>query len=55
LHADRLQTAIDDNQAMIAVISQSSADDAARAAGAGSFDHTLADIYQNVALVAVIS
>ena len=51
-----LKTAIDDNQAaMIAVINQLSAQMTLRELQAqGSFDHTLADIYQNVALVAVI-
>ena len=51
-----LKTAIDDNQAaMIAVINQLSAQMTLRELQAqGSFDHTLADLYQNVALVAVI-
>ncbi|MCC6775568.1 MAG: HAMP domain-containing protein [Hyphomicrobiales bacterium] len=51
-----LQTAIDDNQAaMIAVINKLSAQMTLRELQAqGSFDHTLADIYQNVALVAVV-
>src|SRR5712692_6478808 len=51
-----LKTAIDDNQAtMIAVINKLSAEMTLRELQAqGSFDHTLADIYQNVALVAVI-
>jgi signal transduction histidine kinase len=51
-----LKTAIDDNQAaMIAVINKLSAQMTLRELQAqGSFDHTLADIYQNVALVAVI-
>ncbi len=50
-----LRTAIDDNQAaMIAVINKLSAQMTLRELQAqGSFDHTLADIYQNVALVAV--
>src|SRR5262249_61029556 len=47
---------IDDNQAaMIAVINKLSAQMTLRELQAqGSFDHTLANIYQNVALVAVI-
>ncbi len=51
-----LQTAIDDNQAaMISVINKLSAQMTLRELQAqGSFDHTLADIYQNVALVAVV-
>ena len=51
-----LKTAIDDNQAaMIGVINKLSAQMTLRELQAqGSFDHTLADIYQNVALVAVI-
>ena len=51
-----LKTAIDDNQAaMIAVINKLSAQMTLRELQAqGSFDHTLANIYQNVALVAVI-
>src|SRR5437660_7712430 len=51
-----LKTAIDDNQAaMIAVISQLSAQMTLRELQAqGSFDRTLADIYQNVALVTVL-
>jgi signal transduction histidine kinase len=51
-----LKTAIDDNQAaMIAVINQLSAEMTLRELQAqASFDHTLADIYQNVALVALI-
>jgi signal transduction histidine kinase len=51
-----LQTAIDDNQAaMITLINKLSAQMTMRELQAqGSFDHTLADIYQNVALVAVI-
>jgi len=54
--AHLLKTAIDDNQAaMIAVINKLSAQMTLRELQAqGSFDHTLADIYQNVALVAVI-
>jgi len=51
-----LQTAIDDNQAaMITVINKLSAQMTLRELQAqGSFDHTLADIYQNVALVSVV-
>jgi signal transduction histidine kinase len=51
-----LKTAIDDNQAaMIAVINRLSAQMTLRELQAqGSFDRTLADLYQNVALVAVI-
>jgi signal transduction histidine kinase len=51
-----LKTAIDDNQAaMIAGINKVSAQMRLREQQAqGSFDHTLADIYQNVALVAVL-
>ena len=51
-----LRSAIDDNQAaMIAVINGLSAQMNARELQAqGSFDHTLADIYQNVALVTVL-
>jgi signal transduction histidine kinase len=51
-----LRTAIDDNQAaMIAVINKLSAQMTLRELTAqGSFDRTLADIYQNVALVAVV-
>ncbi len=51
-----LKTAIDDNQAaMIAVINRLSAQMTLRELQAqGSFDRTLSDIYQNVALVAVI-
>jgi signal transduction histidine kinase len=51
-----LKTAIDDNQAaMIEVINKLSAQMTLRELQAqGSFDRTLADIYQNVALVAVI-
>ena len=51
-----LKTAIDDNQAaMIAVINKLSAQMTLRELQAqGSFDRTLSDIYQNVALVAVI-
>src|SRR4029453_54453 len=54
--ANLLQTAIDDNQAaMIEVINKLSSQMTLRELQAqGSFDHTLADIYQNVALVAVI-
>ena len=51
-----LKTAIDDNQAaMIQVINRLSAQMTLRELQAqGSFDHTLANIYQNVALIAVI-
>jgi signal transduction histidine kinase len=51
-----LKTAIDDNQAaMIQVINKLSAQMTLRELQAqGSFDHTLANIYQNVALIAVI-
>jgi signal transduction histidine kinase len=51
-----LKTAIDDNQAaMIAVINKLSAQMTLRELQAqGSFDRTLADIYQNVALVTVL-
>ncbi len=51
-----LRTAIDDNQAaMIDVINKLSGQMTLRELEAqGSFDHTLADIYQNVALVAVV-
>jgi len=51
-----LKTAIDDNQAaMIAVINKLSAQMTLRELQAqGSFDHTLANIYQNVALVATV-
>jgi signal transduction histidine kinase len=51
-----LRSAIDDNQAaMIAVINKLSAQMNAREMQAqGSFDHTLADIYQNVALITVV-
>ena len=51
-----LRTAIDDNQAaMIEVINKLSAQMTLRELQAqGSFDHTLADIYQNVALVAIV-
>jgi signal transduction histidine kinase len=54
--ANLLKTAIDDNQAaMIEVINKLSAQMTLRELQAqGSFDRTLADIYQNVALVAVI-
>jgi signal transduction histidine kinase len=56
MRTNLLKTAIDDNQAaMIAVISKLSAQMTLRELQAqGSFDHTLANIYQNVALVAVI-
>jgi signal transduction histidine kinase len=51
-----LKTAIDDNQAaMIAVVNRLSAQMTLRELQAqGRFDHALADIYQNVALVAVV-
>jgi signal transduction histidine kinase len=51
-----LKNAIDDNQAaMIAVINKLSAQMTLRELQAqGSFDHTLANIYQNVALVATV-
>ncbi len=54
--ANLLKTAIDDNQAaMIAVIGKLSAQMSLREQQAqGSFDHTLANLYQNVAVVAVI-
>ncbi len=54
--ANLLRTAIDDNQAaMIDVINKLSAQMTLRELQAqGSFDHTLADIYQNVALIAVV-
>ncbi len=54
--ADLLKTAIDDNQAaMIGVVNRLSAQMTLRELQAqGSFDHTLANIYQNVALVSVI-
>src|SRR6185295_14417028 len=54
--AGLLRTAIDDNQAaMLTLINQLSAQMTARELQAqGSFDHTLADIYQNVALVTVL-
>ena len=53
---DLLKTAIDDNQAaMIGVVNRLSAQMTLRELQAqGSFDHTLANIYQNVALVSVI-
>jgi signal transduction histidine kinase len=56
MRTNLLKTAIDDNQAaMIAVINKLSAQMTLRELQAqGSFDHTLANIYQNVALVAVI-
>src|SRR5262245_36649144 len=56
MRANLLQTAIDDNQAaMIAVINKLSAQMTLRELQAqGSFDHTLADIYQNVTLVAFV-
>ena len=54
--AGLLKTAIDDNQAaMIGVVNRLSAQMTLRELQAqGSFDHTLANIYQNVALVSVI-
>jgi len=54
--ANLLKTAIDDNQAaMIQVISKLSAQMNLRELRAqGSFDHTLANLYQNVALVAIV-
>ena len=54
--ANLLQTAIDDNQAaMIQVINKLSAQMNLRESRAqGSFDHTLANLYQNVALVAIV-
>jgi signal transduction histidine kinase len=54
--ANLLRTAIDDNQAaMIAVISRLSAQMGRREMQAqGSFDHTLANLYQNVVLVALV-
>jgi signal transduction histidine kinase len=54
--ANLLRSAIDDNQAaMIEVINKLSAQMNSRELQAqGSFDHTLADIYQNVALVTVL-
>jgi signal transduction histidine kinase len=56
MRTNLLKTAIDDNQAaMIAVINKLSGQMTMRELQAqGSFDHTLANIYQNVALVAVI-
>ena len=56
MRTNLLKTAIDDNQAaMISVINKLSAQMTLRELQAqGSFDHTLANIYQNVALVAVI-
>ncbi|HYZ45534.1 MAG TPA: HAMP domain-containing sensor histidine kinase [Xanthobacteraceae bacterium] len=56
MRTNLLKTAIDDNQAaMIAVINKLSAQMTLRELQAqGSFDHTLANIYQNVALVAVM-
>jgi signal transduction histidine kinase len=56
MRTNLLKTAIDDNQAaMIAVINKLSAQMTLRELQAqGTFDHTLANIYQNVALVAVI-
>src|SRR5436309_5202000 len=56
MRASLLKSAIDDNQAaMIAVINKLSAQMTLREMQAqASFDHTLANIYQNVALVAVI-
>jgi signal transduction histidine kinase len=54
--ANLLKTAIDDNQAaMIEVINRLSAQMNLRELRAqGSFDHTLANLYQNVALVAIV-
>jgi signal transduction histidine kinase len=54
--ANLLQTAIDDNQAaMIEVINRLSSQMNARETRAqGSFDRTLADLYQNVAIVAIV-
>ena len=54
--ANLLKTAIDDNQAaMIQVINKLSAQMNLRELRAqGSFDHTLANLYQNVALVAIV-
>src|SRR3984893_2969254 len=54
--ANLLKTAIDDNQAgMIDVINKLSAQMNLRELRAqGSFDHTLANLYQNVALVAIV-
>jgi signal transduction histidine kinase len=54
--ANLLKTAIDDNQAaMIEVINKLSAQMNLRELRAqGSFDHTLANLYQNVALVAIV-
>jgi signal transduction histidine kinase len=54
--ANLLKTAIDDNQAaMIDVINKLSAQMNLRESRAqGSFDHTLANLYQNVALVAIV-
>jgi signal transduction histidine kinase len=54
--ANLLKTAIDDNQAkMIEVINKLSSQMNSRETKAqGSFDHTLANLYQNVALVAVV-
>jgi signal transduction histidine kinase len=56
MRTNLLKTAIDDNQAaMIAVINKLSSQMTLRELQAqGSFDHTLANIYQNVAVVAVI-
>jgi signal transduction histidine kinase len=56
MRTNLLKTAIDDNQAaMISVINKLSGQMTLRELQAqGSFDHTLANIYQNVALVAVI-
>jgi signal transduction histidine kinase len=54
--AHLLQTAIDDNQAaMVDLINKLSAQMSLREMRAqGSFDHTLADLYQDVALVAIV-
>src|SRR5262249_51388192 len=56
VRTDLLKTAIDDNQAaMSAVISKLSAQMSLREQQAqGTFDHTLANLYQNVAVVALI-
>jgi signal transduction histidine kinase len=54
--AEKLKTAIDDNQAtMVEVINRLSSQMDRRERGAqASFDHTLANLYQNVALVALV-
>src|SRR5258707_12225509 len=56
MRTDLIETVIDENQAaMISVINKSSGQMSLRGLqGQGTFDHTLANIYQNVALVAVI-